>query len=131
MHFMGRGGQTLAASVLDIMHSVLGPAGLENISDQIMQAMNANEQTYSPASEEIRSKLPELQVRDADAEGEPLDNEACIRAEEACPVCHEEFVAAEKVTEMPCSHCFHRSCLMRWLEKQNTCPLCRLELPNS
>ena len=29
---------------------------------------------------------------------------------------------------MPCSHLFHDECLVPWLERHNTCPVCRFEL---
>ena len=34
-----------------------------------------------------------------------------------------------EVILMPCTHQFHNECLIPWLEKHNTCPTCRHELP--
>ncbi|KAG9354902.1 hypothetical protein JZ751_001615 [Albula glossodonta] len=46
-----------------------------------------------------------------------------------CPVCLLEFEEQETVRKMPCEHLFHSSCILPWLGKTNSCPLCRLELP--
>ncbi|PIA60934.1 hypothetical protein AQUCO_00300448v1 [Aquilegia coerulea] len=49
--------------------------------------------------------------------------------EESCSVCYQEFLMAEDVTLMPCSHIFHNNCIGRWLEMTNTCPMCRFTMP--
>eukprot|EP00741_Cyanophora_paradoxa_P002226 tig00000571_g2158.t1 len=46
-----------------------------------------------------------------------------------CPVCREEFALHQDVRKMECGHVFHDDCLIQWLERHNTCPLCRHELP--
>ncbi|XP_053126133.1 E3 ubiquitin-protein ligase RNF181 [Hemicordylus capensis] len=46
-----------------------------------------------------------------------------------CPVCLLEFEEAEVVRKMPCQHLFHTGCILPWLGKTNSCPLCRHELP--
>jgi hypothetical protein len=39
----------------------------------------------------------------------------------------EDFVEndGKRVAELKCSHIFHESCLQEWIEKQDTCPMCR------
>jgi len=49
--------------------------------------------------------------------------------EVACPVCQEELEEKTSVLKLPCLHIYHPQCLMPWLEKRNTCPMCRYELP--
>ncbi|KAI8521603.1 PREDICTED: E3 ubiquitin-protein ligase RNF181-like [Branchiostoma belcheri] len=47
----------------------------------------------------------------------------------SCPVCLAEFDEYEFVKVMPCQHKFHPSCILPWLSKTNSCPVCRHELP--
>ncbi|XP_008154137.1 E3 ubiquitin-protein ligase RNF181 [Eptesicus fuscus] len=51
------------------------------------------------------------------------------RSELKCPVCLLEFEEEETAIEMPCHHFFHSNCILPWLSKTNSCPLCRHELP--
>ncbi|KAK4256161.1 hypothetical protein QN277_009064 [Acacia crassicarpa] len=39
-----------------------------------------------------------------------------------CIICREEMTTAKKLV---CGHFFHVHCLRSWLERQNTCPICR------
>ncbi|XP_038610699.1 LOW QUALITY PROTEIN: E3 ubiquitin-protein ligase RNF181 [Tachyglossus aculeatus] len=46
-----------------------------------------------------------------------------------CPVCLLEFEEEQTARAMPCQHLFHANCILPWLGKTNSCPLCRHELP--
>ncbi|KAF9614619.1 hypothetical protein IFM89_019596 [Coptis chinensis] len=49
----------------------------------------------------------------------------------ACAVCLDEYLIGVYVTEMPCSHMYHKHCIESWLRTTNTCPLCRCGLPTA
>lgn len=46
-----------------------------------------------------------------------------------CVVCLEDFRLGATATSMPCSHYYHRDCIVKWLKQSNRCPLCRFEMP--
>lgn len=41
----------------------------------------------------------------------------------------EEFVIDTEASQLPCKHFFHYDCIVPWLNRSNTCPLCRHKLP--
>ncbi|NBX48588.1 hypothetical protein EBT25_01380 [bacterium] len=43
--------------------------------------------------------------------------------ESECPVCYESLTTG--VYKTPCGHAFHKKCMTRWTETNNTCPMCR------
>ncbi|XP_038696570.1 RING-H2 finger protein ATL77-like [Tripterygium wilfordii] len=45
-----------------------------------------------------------------------------------CCVCLGEFLASVSVARMPCNHVFHDCCILRWLQRADTCPICRQQL---
>jgi hypothetical protein len=48
------------------------------------------------------------------------------KGEVDCVICLEGLLSRQKkVVIRSCNHAFHHVCLSRWLEEQNTCPICR------
>ncbi|KAM6363898.1 E3 ubiquitin-protein ligase Praja-2 [Pluvialis apricaria] len=73
-----------------------------------------SEQAYPPATKETIDCLPQIVVTD-DHEGQ----------EQCCTICCSEYVKGEIITELPCHHLFHKSCVTLWLQNSGTCPICR------
>jgi E3 ubiquitin-protein ligase synoviolin len=57
-----------------------------------------------------------------------LDNATTEEMAESgdCLICREGMETGKK---LPCGHVFHLDCLRMWLQHQQSCPLCRAEIP--
>jgi hypothetical protein len=45
---------------------------------------------------------------------------------DCCSICLNDFELGERVSRLPCHHCFCTKCISQWLtENQNQCPQCR------
>lgn len=53
----------------------------------------------------------------------------CGNFEEECSICQDNMVEGNTALKLTCRHAYHADCVQRWLEKHNTCPLCRNEMP--
>ncbi|KGN55399.1 E3 ubiquitin-protein ligase AIP2 [Cucumis sativus] len=74
-----------------------------------------------PASKEVVANLPVTIITD-----EIL---AKLGKDVQCAICKENFAVDDKKQELPCKHAFHQDCLKPWLDSNNSCPICRHELP--
>lgn len=45
-----------------------------------------------------------------------------------CLICREGMIVGQ-AKKLPCNHVFHLSCLKSWLQHQQSCPLCRSDIP--
>lgn len=43
----------------------------------------------------------------------------------SCSVCTEGFVFGTEAKRLPCNHIYHDDCIVMWLLRSNSCPLCR------
>ena len=45
-----------------------------------------------------------------------------------CLICLSDFEVNEKVSALPCCHCFHTKCLDEWIVRSAKCPICKFEI---
>ena len=48
--------------------------------------------------------------------------------QEECTICIEPYLEGDHIRMLPCSHVFHESCIIEWLRRSRTCPICRRPL---
>ena len=48
-----------------------------------------------------------------------------------CLICLSEQEIGSYSVKLPCGHLYHRPCLVEWLEKHCTCPVCRYEIESA
>ncbi|XAR55073.1 hypothetical protein NMG60_11030455 [Bertholletia excelsa] len=48
--------------------------------------------------------------------------------EDVCPTCLEEYVTENPKIITKCEHHFHLACILEWMERSNTCPVCDQEM---
>ncbi|CAL0305389.1 unnamed protein product [Lupinus luteus] len=49
----------------------------------------------------------------------------------SCSICLEELSGKDEVLVMPCNHMYHQECITNWLQRCDTCPLCRYSMNKS
>lgn len=48
--------------------------------------------------------------------------------EDVCPTCLEEYDAENPRIVTKCNHHFHLSCILEWMERSQTCPICNQDM---
>ena len=48
--------------------------------------------------------------------------------EDKCPICLQKYKSADIIKEFPCKHIFHKTCIFKWLNTSNVCPLCKHDI---
>lgn len=52
-----------------------------------------------------------------------------LNSQSCCAICSDEYsVGDNSLLQLPCSHIYHRDCVMPWLEAHRTCPVCRCDV---
>ena len=49
----------------------------------------------------------------------------CREFEDECAICYASYELGSYQAHMRCGHFFHSRCLTKWLQRKETCPVCR------
>ena len=113
-------------NIFSIFNSNIG----NNFTNANMNGENNIGEINNGVSEEFKNNLEEI-----------IADEEFISKEKQCSICLEEFKIGDKYIKLPCQtenedekHIFHSgndtcSGIKPWLERNNTCPMCRTEFP--
>ena len=98
----------------------------QNLSDA---APTANQDTTSEqVNYQKQAKTPPASM-DAINDLVPLRLCALHKYHDECLICSETYEIGSVVTRLPCGHMYHSDCIVGWLHRNCTCPICRYELP--
>ena len=99
-----------------------------NFLEEILRILQPNMQeserrAHPPTSKENLNKLKQFNMNEKYCKKE--NNKVELPN---CCICLDEIALGEKSTLLPCGHMFHSNCILTWLKKNNTCPMCRFEI---
>jgi hypothetical protein len=103
-----------AGSLNYSMQTTLIPIQIDEAGNLVMESTWENDQGRPPHLTE--DEIAQLPV-------ETYHNETSVP--EACIVCQNIFQNTDPVTKLECNHYFHMDCIRPWLQRVNTCPVCR------
>ncbi|XP_076068353.1 E3 ubiquitin-protein ligase RNF115-like isoform X4 [Oratosquilla oratoria] len=95
-----------------------GRGGLDAIITQLMNQLDGT--GPPPLPQDKIAQIPTVKITQ-----EQVDKSV------QCSVCMEDFKLDEPVRKLRCEHCYHRNCIIPWLELHGTCPVCRTTLQDN
>ncbi|KAG4156057.1 hypothetical protein ERO13_D03G149900v2 [Gossypium hirsutum] len=95
-----------------------------NTLETSIKSENTKEDCKAQSNTDIES-LKELEVDIS----KPVKSIVSTKEEEdVCPTCLEEYDAENPKIISKCKHHFHLACILEWMERSDTCPVCDKEM---
>ncbi|XP_048446116.1 probable E3 ubiquitin-protein ligase RHB1A [Pyrus x bretschneideri] len=106
-------------------------------SDSVQEAVGGNTQEASPKCADLKDADCKAQM---DLELDPVNKSEvelaksvesitlAIEEEDVCPTCLEEYDPQNPKITTKCDHHFHLACILEWMERSDTCPVCDQEM---
>jgi hypothetical protein len=103
--------------------SLLGRIMLEAVSgfmNRVVRNLSTEIETNLMRSDIVRNRPKYVVIR--------YKNMPNKKEHTSCPICFDDYTDNCFVLETECKHYFHEECLEKWMERNNTCPICRTDL---
>lgn len=136
-HDVSASGPSRAGSIDNQEHDLL-----LRLAGLVVRLVDAEGAERDILNNQIQNLLSDVALTDPSAPGKPPASVEAIRTlpvinvrpgadgnNPSCPICTEEFDFNEPARRLPCGHLFHADCIIPWLKRHCTCPMCREELP--
>ncbi|KAL2896982.1 hypothetical protein RDABS01_038766 [Bienertia sinuspersici] len=120
-------------SQLSSSSSSVSPAQLIDTMSQIInlssqpRRVSASQENSEPSDQMTHDQTAENRTSSGITEFRMTADAVC--SEPTCSICKEDFVVNEEIRKLGCNHLYHFDCITPWLQINNTCPVCRFELP--
>ena len=88
----------------------------------ILMSFDLGSNRHPPASDRAIQNLKKIEI---------LENNISNYKNLTCNICLENFQIGNILRILECNHEFHENCILTWLKKNNTCPVCRHELESN
>ncbi|KAF1893845.1 hypothetical protein Lal_00002384 [Lupinus albus] len=110
-------GETIPCRMYNLVLNIVVVKLYDDVVDTMMEE-SAREVRTVPASKAAIESLKKVNLEKG-------------MSRESCSICLEEFNGEEEVLAMPCKHMYHQECIFHWLQRCDTCPLCRYSMNKS
>ena len=88
----------------------------------ILMSFDIGSNRHPPASDRAIQNLKKVEIN---------ENNINDYKNMTCNICLENFDIGNILRILECKHEFHENCIITWLKKNNTCPVCRHELESN
>ncbi|KAI3501315.1 hypothetical protein L1887_29180 [Cichorium endivia] len=92
--------------------------------EEIKLSNNSENVAKEPMESDCKKQADMEVVATEEIDGEVKKSNTPFVAPEECPTCLEEYDEENPKIVTKCDHHFHLSCILEWMERSNTCPVC-------
>ncbi|MED6112513.1 putative E3 ubiquitin-protein ligase rhb1a [Stylosanthes scabra] len=99
----------------------------ETVSGSSFEALIAREDLEEANSKAQANSAP-ISPKKAELSKSNQTQVLLSEEEDVCPICLEEYDVENPKNLTKCEHHFHLSCILEWMERSDSCPICDQEM---